>query len=45
MIKGLIEKILCKHQWDVVHIVRYCDAPDKILMVCRRCGRITRKRL
>lgn len=44
-IKEIIEKISCKHQWRVVHIVRYRDASDRILMTCEKCGRIVKRRV
>lgn len=45
MFRGLIEKFLCKHDWEVIHIVRYADACDRILLACKKCGKITKKKI
>lgn len=39
MIKDLLEKWSCKHDWKILHIVKYQDC-DKVLLCCTKCGKI-----
>lgn len=42
--RRIIEKLLCMHDWEVVRVVSYPDC-DKVLLACKKCGRIARKRI
>lgn len=42
--KRIIEKLLCMHDWEIVRVVNYQDC-DRILLACKKCGRIVKKRV
>lgn len=49
MLKSLLRKIVikktCMHDWEIVHVAHYVDAADHILLVCKKCGKITKKKV
>lgn len=45
MLKLLLRKIVCMHDWEIVHVAHYVDAADHILLVCKKCGKITKKKV
>lgn len=40
--KKLFEKLLCCHDWQVVHKVEYRNGAD-IILKCKKYGRITKR--
>lgn len=42
MLKLLLRKIVCIHDWEIIHVAHYVDAADRVLLVC---GKITKKRV
>ena len=47
MIKWLIGVLWgdsCSHDWDVITTTKYTHC-DKLLLVCNKCGKITKRRV
>lgn len=42
LIRAFIDKYLCCHEWEIVHIVKY-NTCDKVLLKCTKCGKLKRK--
>lgn len=40
--RRIFEKLLCMHDWEVAHITNYPDR-DRVLLYCKKCGRIVKK--
>lgn len=44
LLKDLLEKLCCKHDWQIVRSVEYIDC-WRYLLICKKCGKIKTKRV
>lgn len=44
LLKDLLEKLCCKHDWQIVSSVKYIYY-WRYLLICKKCGKIKTKRV